>query len=919
MTLATDTLFRLISVAINTKYVDNPPTEEEFLCEAGTLRSSLSSVYPVDDAEYAELLNKLRASLVIRMDVGVYINDRSTGHQSWLPARRADLEFFFWNRYRRYLEENKRWNTRVTATLNRVSDDILDLLGDPRSKAPFQIRGLVLGDVQSGKTANYTALTNKAADTGYRIIIILAGMMENLRKQTQSRLDEECAGRRSEYYLDPKVVDTVIKNQPVGVGKYGQQHKIASFTSVTKDFDINVLKSNSLSVSSIQDPVLIVVKKNKRILQNLTKWLVENNADPSTGIIDLPMMLIDDEADNASVNTRDSEDSPAAINSCIRKLLHAFRQASYVGITATPFANIFIDPETDDEMFGNDLFPADFIYALEPPTNYIGADRIFGDDAEYFSMIQPLYHTEMDAFFPYTHKRDLEVDALPPSMQEAIAYFLLINAIRDKRGDETTHRSMMIHVSRFTDVQNRLRAAVSEWLDIVKTDVLSYSKVEIEKAMQFDSIRLLSDVWNKHGLSRLSGMSWETCLHDYLHKAIAPIDVRAVNQRTGATSLDYFSHKEDGLRVIAVGGNSMSRGITLEGLCVTYFYRRSQMYDTLLQMGRWFGYRPNYEDLCRIWLSEDAVDWYGYITRAANELKLEIAKMKNANQTPREFGLKVRQDPDYALLATARNKMRTATTMTRPVTVSGRLLETPRLKKAKNILESNERVFRAFVKKLPEIGQRVKMPRCEYFWKGVPKLEVSQLLLDFETHLWHLAFNGRGLSEYIEKSMDDTPWDVALMISGDGDPLPGGLACGDTLLSIDHTESRKVKVEDDSILINDTKVRVGSGGCAAIGLTPEQIDKIKKAYAEERRAEGKPVGNVPDGRYLIADRAPILMLHIINVKTVRPEEAKLECPDFLYALGVGFPDNGDSTKSATYVVNLVELRNWIDFNEDYDE
>jgi len=136
-------------------------------------------------------------------------------------------------------------------------------LGDPQSKAPFQIRGLVLGDVQSGKTANYTALTNKAADTGYRIIIILAGMMENLRKQTQSRLDEECAGRRSEYYLDPKVVDTVIKNQPVGVGKYGQQHRIASFTSVTKDFDINVLKSNSLSVSSIQDPVLIVVKKKQ--------------------------------------------------------------------------------------------------------------------------------------------------------------------------------------------------------------------------------------------------------------------------------------------------------------------------------------------------------------------------------------------------------------------------------------------------------------------------------------------------------------------------------------------------------------------------------------------------------------------------------------------------------------------------------
>lgn len=911
MTHAAETLYSLITVSINGKFRDNPPKEEEFLAEASLVRNAMAALYPVSDSEYTELLNQLRASLVIDMDVGVYINDRNTGHQSWLPARRADLEFFFWNRYRQYLEINKHWNTKVTATLNRVSDDILDLLGDPQSDETFQIRGLVLGDVQSGKTANYTALVNKAADTGYRIIIILAGTMENLRKQTQSRLDEECAGRRSEYYLDPKVIDPFKKNQSVGVGQYGQQHKIASFTSVTKDFDINVLKSNQLSVSSISDPVLLVVKKNKRILQNLTKWLVENNADPSTGVIDLPMMLIDDEADNASVNTRDAEDSPAAINSCIRKLLRSFRQASYVGITATPFANIFIDPETEDEMFGNDLFPADFIYALEPPTNYIGADRIFGDDAECADMIIPLLHSELDSFFPYNHKKDLEADVLPPSMKEAIGYFLLVNAIRDKRGDDKTHRSMMIHVSRFTDVQNRLRETVNEWMDIVKAEVLSYSKLSLDEAMRFSNIRLLAEVWEKHSLSRLSGLSWAECLHDYLYKAIAPVDVRAVNQKTGATSLDYFSHKDDGLRVIAVGGNSMSRGITLEGLCVTYFFRRSQMYDTLLQMGRWFGYRPGYQDLCKIWMSEDAVDWYGYITRAANELKLEIAKMKNANQTPRDFGLKVRQDPDYALLATARNKMRTATVISRPVTVSGKLLETPRLKKAKQVLDSNERVFRRFIKRLAEIGQRSQTPKCEHFWKGVSKNEVAQLLLDFETHEWHFSFQNRALAEYIEEVMDDTPWDVALMTSGSGAALPTGFEYGDSILSIPQTEARQVTIERNSILISNTKVRVGAGGCAAVGLTSEQVKAIRENYTRGR--------SVPDSEYLIKDRNPILMLHVINVTKVNPEEAKADCPDFLYALGVGFPNNGDTTKRATYVVNLVGLRDWIDFEEDFDE
>ena len=741
-------LENVISAAVSTQYKEVPPTEEEFLALAQTMRASMS-MFSVTDEEFAEVLVRVRATTVIQMDVGVFINDRNTPHKSWLPARRADLDFFFWKRYKKYLEEIKHWNPRVTATLDKVSDEIVDLLGDPQSQTAFQRRGLVLGDVQSGKTANFTAISNKAADTGYRIIIVLAGMMENLRQQTQSRLDAEFSGRKSEYYLDPEAKQE-IKNQPVGVGRYGVQKRIAAFTSVTKDFDINVLKSNDLNLQSVSDPVVLVVKKNKRILTNLIKWLSKSR-DDSTGKIMLPMLLIDDEADNASVNTRNADDSPAAINACIRQLLNEFYQASYVGITATPFANIFINPETEDEMIGDDLFPRDFIYSLSPPTNYIGADKIFGDAPTFSDVLIPLRREEMDLFFPFTHQKTLEVDALPPSMYEAMGYFLLFNAIRDLRGDTTEHRSMMIHVSRFTDVQNRISEAVNEWLVQVKSDVQNYATLPDSDREKISSLRYLHKVWDKHHLDSISETTWDDICSNYLNRSIAPIDVRSVNQKTGATSLDYFNHKDDGLRVIAVGGNSLSRGLTLEGLAVSYFYRKSQMYDTLLQMGRWFGYRPNYDDLFRIWMAEEAIDWYGYITRAANELKGEIAKMKLANQTPMEFGLKVRQDPN-SLIATARNKMRSAKPIKRPVSVTGKLLETPRLKANIEILKTNENVFKEFVDHLSTVGT-LDSTEKPYYWRGVPKELIVQLLLDFETHPWHLAFQGRALSEYIDEKI----------------------------------------------------------------------------------------------------------------------------------------------------------------------
>lgn len=413
-------------------------------------------------------------------------------------------------------------------------------------------------------------------------------------------------------------------------------------------------------------------------------------------------------------------------------------------------------------------------------------------------------------------------------------------------------------------------------------------------------------------MEAISGVSWDEICTKYLNRAVAPIAVRAVNQKTGATSLDYFNHKDDGLRAIAIGGNSLSRGLTLEGLGVSYFYRRSQMYDTLLQMGRWFGYRPNYDDLFRIWMSEEAIDWYGYITRAANELKDEIAKMKLANQTPMEFGLKVRQDPN-SLIATARNKMRSATQVSRPVTVSGKLLETPRLKANLDILKSNETVFKEFVDHLAEAGTR-DVKEKPYYWRGVPKEMIVQLLLAFETHPWHLAFQGRALAEYIDEKMGNETWDVALVTDGEGSAYDAGLKYGGEVLPIKATERRTVIADDKMIRISGTKVKVGSGGCTRVGLSEEEIEEAKRRFREQNGDK-----HMSDSAYLIKERSPLLMLHIIETRLDEKESTNKNVPPYLFALGVGFPDTGTGVRTANYIVNMVELRNWMDPDEEEDE
>lgn len=905
-------LFRkLARKYIEEKYSDSLPSREDIEQGAEEFRKMFSGL-PISDEDFELIKKRLPGEIMHTIGEATTLEKRDAGHtKGWfLPAFDSQ---FFWGRYREYLLE--KWSRPIVNRLDKTTDEIMDNLGNPKSDLPFQRRGLLLGDVQSGKTATYTAICNKAADVGYRVIIVLAGMIENLRVQTQKRLDKEFAGFESKYTFD-KAADSSLKNIPVGVGKIipptGELKRITPFTSALTDFNKQIIRSVGLDLRSLNGTALFVVKKNKSILNNLCDWLTKDE-----DVLNLPMLLIDDEADNASVNTNDVDKDPTAINKAINKILRCFKQANYLGITATPFANIFIDPDLDNDGAARDLFPRHFITLLPTPDDYIGADRIFGkgdaDDwenlakrtpGEFAGSIVPIENSEQDKYFAFKHKKDLadRLFSLPPSLEEAVRYFIISTAISDIRKRGTEHRSMLVNVSFFTDVQNTTRDLIEELVLQIKSDLRNYSQLPLEEAMKNPGIQSLEEVWWEFNLEAVAGVPWEVMLKSYLEKAARRIEVRAANSSTGPNSLDYYNYEKVGMRVIAVGGNSLSRGITLEGLCVSYFYRNTMMYDTLLQMGRWFGYRPGCEDLFKIWMGEDAIGWYSYITDAINELKDELRDMARQDLTPEDFGLKVRRSPG-SLIVTAKNKMRSGTVLNVPITISGRMVETARLfADPATILENNEKCINflsEITKGIKPTEETVKKSRY-YIWRNVPREKVAELVLSYKSHPWNLNFQSQPLAELIEKDKNALNWDVAIpMGSHEG---VEELDLGGTVLRI-NAEDRPIsqdKTFDKMLRVNDRHVRVGSGGCSKIGLSEEVIDLLREQAAKA----DEPVS---DKTYLIPDRNPIALIHLL----FNTNESLKGFPEFFYALGLGFP-GGKKEKRASYVLNTRELKNYID-------
>ena len=398
---------------------------------------------------------------------------------------------------------------------------------------------------------------------------------------------------------------------------------------------------------------------------------------------------------------------------------------------------------------------------------------------------------------------------------------------------------MLVNVSRFTAVQDQVAALLHTWLSQAQQDIRNYSQLASREALRNKTIAELHGTWEEEYES--TEFDWET-VQKALLTGVLPMTVQAVNQRTGAASLDYAKHRENGLRVIAVGGNSLSRGLTLEGLSTSYFFRNSQMYDTLLQMGRWFGYRDGYQDLCRVWLTPDARDWYEHITMASDELRAEFRRMRQQDLTPRDFGLKVRAHPD-SLIVTALNKMRQSKRIERIISISRKYLETPRLKRNENVLRANRVAVERFVEVLRrDYASQQEVAFNNPLWRAIPKELVAGLIQSFDVHPLNISFQTEDLATFIAKTTEDRlqTWDVVLP-QGQGDPV----TFGDFSVGLNR---RDVKMDQTSILVSGRHRRVASRGIERAGLPPELVQRItddyKKAQPGQERA-GRTVPRAP--------------------------------------------------------------------------
>lgn len=850
----------------------------------------------INEDEKLLIRNELLADNKIRLEPGIAIVPRT--HKKWFADRKSELELGYTNRFKELLIKDKGFPVNVVAEMDYVSDEIVDLLGDPtRTEEREQRRGLIIGDVQSGKTVNYSGMICKAVDAGFRAVILLTGTTNDLRKQTQIRLDEAFMGR-----------DTGSETLNfIGVGRYNKNLNPVSFTTVAKDFSKSAAKqlNSQLSQTEGDRPMLFVIKKNVSVLKSLLDWIKTNN-QYGENKIDGSVLMIDDEADYASVNTKAASEDRSKTNAYIEELLNVFRFASYVGFTATPYANVFIDPETDEEMEKEGLFPKDYIYTLNAPSNYIGARNIFPSDSKYHNMLRSI--DDGEDYYPLRHKKDDDLGNLSPSLRDAVNTFLIANTIRDLRGDVNTHRSMMVNVTRFINTQKLIRKAINEYVDDVKRSIKNYASLPASRALQDQNISMLNEAFRREYSHK--EFTWEE-VQSMLFDSVLPIQVYAAHG--GGDDLNYEQY-EDGLRTIVVGGQRLSRGLTLEGLIVSYLYRNSMAYDTLMQMGRWFGYRSNYDDICRLWMDSVSQDWYAFISEATDELREEVKRLRGLEATPLDFGLKVRNDPDIPLIVTARNKMRSAQSRTISKSLSGKAVETPFIYN-NNI--KNEKNLKAIL----SLTESVKFEQKDnqYTALSVPKETVLAFLDKIEVPAANAQFNPESIAQFIQQyaGTELAKWDIAIL-SGKAESkfeLSKNVIVTPNIRKFDF-----LKVDGRVIRISGSKRRLGSQGNTRFGLTKEQI-----ALAKKQVHDNPERGAVNDDDYFAIDRKPLLMIYFVELSMESNAEDLAKLDDFngqpLIGFGLGIPKLGNvSTKYIRYQTNKIHQEfGGIDEYEDEDD
>ncbi|PIQ48485.1 MAG: endonuclease [Cytophagales bacterium CG12_big_fil_rev_8_21_14_0_65_40_12] len=884
---------------------------------------------PIPDSREM-LIRKVEELFTIRQDEFRSI-EKADENLPWLSERRAKIDFEngFWGSYRHYLEEEKNFAPDVVNKLDRLTDSILDNLFDPTEKIKVNKKGLVVGQVQSGKTANYTGLICKAADSGFGLIIVMAGIHNNLRSQTQIRIDESFLGFDTQH---TRAFDQ--KSIKIGVGRpgFGKPNVAHSLTSSLEKGDFTQGAANALGLNfETPDPIIAVIKKNPHVLRRIYQWLAaqaDEDTELSRVIRNKSLLLIDDEADNASINISNDPERQSSINGWITQILNLFGKNAYVGYTATPFANIFIP--LDDQ----NLFPRNFIKNIPAPSNYIGPEKVFGfsplEEDEASDTVLPIVNriNDYSGFVPDRHKKDAQLpSALPESLKRAIRCFIITCAIRRLRGQTNVHNSMLIHVSRFMRWQDHIAELVSNQfiyyrrgIDQNDAGILNELKSTFEQDengyKSFISVsKQILDSNLKSLDSQIQVHKWSEVLQN-LNDAASRIEVKSIHGGSGE-ALDYFDHK-NGLSVIAVGGNKLSRGLTLEGLSISYYLRASRMYDTLMQMGRWFGYRGGYVDLCRLFTSRELNEWFCHITQASEELREEFEYMSDvAGSTPEQYALKVRTHPGV-LQISATNKMRSAITV--QISWAGRLVESYEFKKDIQVIDNNFRNTRKFIAALP--SSFTSKPNA-FLWYDIPGEQVINFFEGIQSVENLKKAEPRKLIQFITaqlKNEELTNWRIALMSK----PNPKNYSTIE--VTSNEVQIGQWKRTEDDKNSNEQiyylrKSHIISPSDEFIDFTPEEYESAMNLTNLHRKKEGEAM--YPNGQIVRNElrdpRKPLLIIYLLDPEeSIDSKNSLPEGSNPFVGYAISFPKSNFNAP-VSYAVNEELLDRFDVVEEDFED
>ena len=582
--------------------------------------------------------------------------------ETWLYNSKLNNKETRFNKYKVKLRQAGMGS--VVDQLERDTYTILDRCNNPNLKASWDRRGLVYGHVQSGKTANYIGLINRAFDHGYKIVIVLTGMTEDLRRQTQERIDE---------FID--------NNKP---------YKIVKPTNLKDDFSSKFKYQHNENIS-YRDHSIWVIKKNKTVLENLILWFDEQRKKQNSQFLKgTPVLIIDDEADNASIQSistkhlnewevglelqkKDEEDLSEqelnilndarervikAINRNIRVLLSLIGSKTFVGYTATPYSIVTQEYEDIDnrpvnikgidfKITAGDLFPEHFIMPIKPGKTYLGIERLFNDDEEknipaVINLNDNYKNEDYDDIFPTKRGREYLFKSIPQSLKNAINHYITSIIIKKYRGINE-YNSMLIHTSHLTLNQDYVAFKVDEYIAELRNKIVSNNNNllnEFNKCLssikQKSGNELYKSYFNLKGKfpDKITNQDLFLVLKKIIH---SPFEVVSYH----SSKSDELMHKHHDLNYskklnddgnekftnyIVVGGNRLSRGLTLKGLIVSYFVRSSTRQDSLYQMGRWFGYRKGYEDLVEVYMPNDHILWYESIYKLEMDLRNDFER-----------------------------------------------------------------------------------------------------------------------------------------------------------------------------------------------------------------------------------------------------------------------------------------------------